>query len=74
MIVPRVGYKRAMVRGLNDRLHQLAREFGVRRRSKPWEFVCECGRAECRQRVPLELRAYETLRATGKAIVTLGHS
>ncbi len=38
-----------------------------------WEFFCECGRADCRERVILSLDAYVGLHAAGRAVLSPGH-
>jgi hypothetical protein len=37
------------------------------------EFVCECGRSDCGEVVPLQLSAYDALFAAGFPILAPGH-
>jgi len=39
-----------------------------------WEFVCECGREGCEQRVSLPLAVYEALRRSGDPVLAEGHA
>lgn len=38
-----------------------------------WDFVCECGQADCKARVSLRLADYEALRASERAVLAAGH-
>jgi hypothetical protein len=38
-----------------------------------WEFFCECGRAECRERITLTLHAFVGLHEGGRAVLAPGH-
>ena len=40
---------------------------------KEWEFLCECGRQDCHQRVDLTIDAYLALRDRGEAVLADGH-
>jgi hypothetical protein len=41
--------------------------------SSIWQFVCECGTAECGERVRLSLARYDALRDSDGALVAPGH-
>ena len=38
-----------------------------------WEFFCECGRSDCRERVELTLEAYIALHDGGRPVLAKGH-
>jgi len=39
-----------------------------------WDFVCECGREDCRERVGLALAQYDALKRCEGALLAPGHS
>ena len=41
--------------------------------SSAWEFVCECGREGCTERVGLPLARYDELKHGGTALLAPGH-
>jgi hypothetical protein len=56
---------------VNGRIYEYAAE-----RSEPedaWDFVCECGRRDCHERVTLTLAKYESLRASPGRVLAPGH-
>jgi hypothetical protein len=38
-----------------------------------WDFFCECGEPDCRERITLTLDAYIGLHARGRAVLGPGH-
>lgn len=41
--------------------------------SSEWEFLCECGRPECHDVIPLTLEAYIAIRDERGAVLAPGH-
>lgn len=65
----RVGENESTYREVNERVQELADDFGL-----PPEFVCECGSAECSERLQVPIDEYERVRAHGRRfIVATGH-
>lgn len=56
----RVGQNEALFRTVNDEVHGLNDRFPVV--ADPMSAVCECGRAECTERLELTAAQYESLR------------
>jgi hypothetical protein len=40
---------------------------------RAWTFMCECGDADCREMLTVELEAYRAARAVDQFLVALGH-
>jgi hypothetical protein len=57
----RIGLNEAVFREINEQLQQLAEQF--RFRDEPLDLVCECGNAECEERIRLAAADYQLLRA-----------
>lgn len=68
----RVGLNEAVFREINERIEALADEFAVR--ADKLDLVCECGNAECAERIRMPRAEYAEVRsdATQFAVVT-GH-
>jgi hypothetical protein len=61
----------AVFREVNDRIEDIATEFGVPDEAS---FVCECGDADCTQMLHMTLREYNEVRRDGRSFVILpGH-
>ena len=56
----RAGENEALYREVNERVRDLNETFEIE--DERVEFVCECGRLECRERISLTLAEYERLR------------
>ncbi len=59
----RVGINETLFREVNERVRELEEGFGTP--SGPLYFVCECGDAECTERIALTKQEYEDVRARG---------
>ena len=57
----RVGRNEALFREVNERVEGLARDFGVA--DEPLELLCECGNAECVERISMSTPEYRELRS-----------
>ena len=57
---------------VNQTIRALAAKMDPRDSSR-WQFVCECGTAECTERVDLSLAQYDTLKAADDALLAPGH-
>jgi hypothetical protein len=57
----RIGLNEAVFRQVNERIRELADEFGMTR--QPLDLVCECGDPTCAERIELTVGDYERLRA-----------
>jgi hypothetical protein len=56
----RVGENEALFRTVNDEVHGLNSQFAVI--SDPMSAVCECGRADCTDRIQVRAADYEAVR------------
>jgi len=67
----RLGENEILYREVNERVRELNEQFGVDDRI---EFVCECARLDCSERVGLSKAEYEQIRADGaRFAVVPGH-
>jgi hypothetical protein len=67
-----VGENEAVFREVNERLRELGEGFSLV--SETAEFVCECGQADCAERVRMSLAAYEEIRSDPKRFFVIkGH-
>jgi len=67
----RLARNEVLFRSVNEAIEQQAIEFGG---LDEYEFICECGRTGCLDRVSLTLREYERVRADGtRFFVVPGH-
>ena len=67
----RQGRNESLFREVNERIAELNQTFQVEGRS---EFLCECGREECKEPVSISLDEYERVRsASTRFFVIPGH-
>jgi hypothetical protein len=67
----RLARNEVLFRSVNEAIEQQALEFGG---LDEYEFICECARAGCFDRVSLTLKEYEHIRAEGtRFFVVTGH-
>lgn len=74
---PRKARNEAHFRLINEQIENVADDVfdGDGEAPQVWEFVCECARRDCAERVPLTLREYEAIRADGRRFFVLpGHA
>ena len=57
---------------VNERIRDLAARVDPQDVSK-WEFVCECGKQGCTERVGLPLARYDELKSADVALLAPGH-
>jgi hypothetical protein len=57
----RIGLNEAVFREVNERIESLAETFDLR--EEPLDLVCECGDANCVQRISMTRAEYEELRS-----------
>ena len=57
----RVGLNEAVFREVNERLRELGERFGVG--DEELDLVCECGTETCTERITMNRKDYEALRA-----------
>jgi hypothetical protein len=57
----RVGLNEAVFREVNERIGDVTRQFDVRR--DELDLICECGDADCAERISMSLADYEQVRA-----------
>ncbi len=70
--VRRVGENEALYREVNERVLELNDHFGVDQ--ERIDFICECGYAECTERISLTRDDYEHVRESGKRFAIVpGH-
>jgi hypothetical protein len=68
----RLADNESLFREVNERLKELGESFSVV--AERAEFICECGDAECTERVSLTLGEYEAIRAEPtRFLVRPGH-
>jgi hypothetical protein len=56
----RIGLNEAVFREVNERINDLAEQFGLE--SQPLDLVCECGDPSCVERISMSRERYEQLR------------
>ena len=56
----RVGLNEAVFREVNERIQEISEGFGT---TAQLDLICECGNAECAERVSMKPRDYEGVRA-----------
>lgn len=68
----RIGRNEALYRAVNEQVHGLNRRFtGI---GETMSVVCECGRADCDERIELSVAAYEEVREDPtRFVVRPGH-
>jgi hypothetical protein len=57
----RIGANEVLYREVNERVRDLNEEFGLT--DEAVEFVCECGQADCMERIRMTVREYEHVRS-----------
>jgi hypothetical protein len=57
----RIGLNEAVFREVNERIENLAQRFELN--EEPFDLVCECGDADCVQRISMTRAEYEKLRS-----------
>jgi hypothetical protein len=57
----RIGLNEAVFREVNERISDLAEQFGLT--DQPLDLVCECGDPTCVERIAMSRAAYEELRS-----------
>jgi hypothetical protein len=55
----RITQRQALLREVNERIHELAGDFGV---AEGFSILCECGSSECEELIELTQTEYEHLR------------
>ena len=65
----RVARNEIAFREVNERIEESHSRFGAEGRQ---EFLCECGHAECAERILLTLDEYEGVRADGRRFALVG--
>jgi hypothetical protein len=67
----RLARNEVLFRSVNEAIEQQALEFGG---LDEYEFICECAKAGCFERIALTLKEYESVRAEGtRFFVVPGH-
>jgi len=70
--VRRVGLNEALFREVNERVEELAANFGLA--DEPLDLVCECGSADCADGIRLARPEYERLRSDSRLFAIVpGH-
>ena len=62
----------ALLNEVNRNIRDLASEVDPGDAST-WEFICECGAADCTERVGLPLAGYDELKHSDRALLAPGH-
>ena len=57
----RIGLNEAVFREVNERIEQLAEAFDLK--EEQLDLLCECGRADCVERISMNREAYEEVRS-----------
>jgi hypothetical protein len=55
----RIVQRQALLREVNERIHEIATDFGVAER---FSILCECASSECKESIELTQTEYECLR------------
>jgi hypothetical protein len=68
----RIGMNEAVFRGVNERIQDVAAAFDLT--TEQLDLICECGKAECVERIALARDEYEALRGNSHLFaVSPGH-
>jgi hypothetical protein len=68
----RIGVNEAVFREVNERLEELAKTFGSE--GQDLDLICECGNADCVERLRMSRDAYAAVRADAQLFVIVpGH-
>ena len=57
----RIGLNEAVFREVNERIEDLAEKFDLK--AEPLDLVCECGNADCVERISMTRAEYEGIRS-----------
>jgi hypothetical protein len=57
----RIGLNEAVFREVNERIEDLAQQFGIRK--QPLDLVCECGDASCVNQITMTIGDFEKMRS-----------
>jgi hypothetical protein len=71
-----VARNEVLFREFNERVEDVAESFDIRGEgdSMTIDFVCECGRMDCLERIPVTRRQYESVRSNPRRFLTArGH-
>lgn len=60
---------RTLAREVNKQIERVALRF----ESRDGDFLCECGRADCSERLRLDISEYDAIRAAGRFVAIPGH-
>jgi len=64
-----------LMRSLNEGIALVAGSFASDpTEEQVWDFACECGRADCREWVELELPRYQEIRGGPDSVLAEGHA
>ena len=68
----RVGLNEAIFRQVNEQIRDLNRGFGTEQGTMT--VICECGHADCTERLELRVQAYERVRSDSRLyVIAAGH-
>ena len=68
----RIGLTEALFREVNERVEELAKDFGVY--DEPLDLLCECGDGDCVERIRMPVAEYRELRSDATRFAVLpGH-
>ena len=68
----RVGLNEAIFRQVNEQIRDLNRGFGTEQGTMT--VICECGHADCTERLELRVQAYERVRSDSRLyVIAKGH-
>ena len=68
----RIALNEAAFREVNERIEDLAESFDLK--TQPLDFVCECGDANCMERLSMTRAEYEQLRSDALQFAVLSHT
>jgi hypothetical protein len=70
----RLAKNEALFRGVNEKVREVKGQLGAEESDAYVEFICECGRADCVEQVPLTRAEYERVRSSPvQFVLTPGH-
>jgi hypothetical protein len=68
----RIGVNEAIFREVNERIEDLAETFDLK--VEPLDLVCECGNADCVNRITMTIAEYEAVRSESRQFAVFpGH-
>ena len=59
----RIAKNEALFRDVNERVKEIDQAHGIPSGDNAWDFLCECGNADCIERISLTLAEYEHVRS-----------